>query len=446
MISLFGTDGIRGRALEPPLDRDTVTRIGRALAELLAGGEAADRPLLLAGDTRASTDTLAAWLGGGFQSGGGTLTWGGVLPTPAVSQLLRRGGWSAGVVISASHNPAHDNGIKVLGASGEKIADRSERRIEERLSALHVPPNGELPPLPNLDPGLARRYLDLVAATHAQPTPLEGLHVVVDAAHGAASGLAADLLERLGAKVTAIASSPDGSNINDDCGATAPQRLQRTVIELGADAGLALDGDADRAVLVDETGRLFDGDDILLAWGRHLDRGDRLPGRSLVATVMSNFGLERALGADGIRLIRSAVGDRSVWLAMREHGSSLGGEQSGHVICAHHTVSGDGLVTGTQVLAIAAATGHQLSALSDLERMPQVLLNVHVTHKPPFVEVPSIARQLADTETRLGDRGRVLLRYSGTEPLARVMIEGEDGDEIASLASNLAETIRTELS
>jgi phosphoglucosamine mutase len=444
--SLFGTDGIRGRALEPPLDRDTVTALGRAIADLLGEGGNQDRRLLLAGDTRASTDTLAAWLGGGFQTGGGTLTWGGVLPTPAVSQLLRAGGWSAGVVISASHNPAHDNGIKVLGASGEKIADRSEQRIESRLESVDVPANGDLPPLPAPDPGLAARYLDLVVATHDDPAPLDGLHVVVDAAHGAASGLATELLERLGARVTAIASSPDGTNINAHCGATAPERLQRTVVELGADAGVALDGDADRAVLVDEVGGLFDGDDILLAWGRHLDRRGRLPGRLLVATVMSNFGLERALDAAGIRLIRSAVGDRSVWLAMRESGSALGGEQSGHVICAHHTVSGDGLVTGTHVLAIAAAAGVPLSSLSGLERMPQVLLNVHVARKPPFEEVACVARQLADTEARLGDRGRVLLRYSGTEPLARVMIEGEDADEIAALAASLADTIRTELS
>ncbi len=445
MTSLFGTDGIRGRALVPPLDRDTVTAVGRALADIL-GENGGERRLLLAGDTRASTDTLAGWLGGGFQAGGGTLTWGGVLPTPAVSQLLRTGDWSAGVVISASHNPAHDNGIKILGASGEKIADRSERRIEDRLGAIGLPPDGVVPQLPAADRDLAGRYLDLVAATHDRPTPLDGLHVVVDAAHGAASGLAGGLLERLGARVTAIASSPDGTNINAHCGATAPQRLQRTVVELGADAGLALDGDADRAVLVDETGRLFDGDDILLAWGRHLVRTDRLPGRVLVATVMSNFGLERALDAEGIRLIRSAVGDRSVWLAMRESGSALGGEQSGHVICAHHTVSGDGLVTGTHVLAVAASEGVPLSSLSGLERMPQVLLNVQVARKPPFDRVPAVVSQLADTEARLGHRGRVLLRYSGTEPLARVMIEGEDADEISALATSLAETVRTELS
>ena len=443
--SLFGTDGIRGRALVPPLDRDTVTAVGRALADILGEG-GGDRHLLLAGDTRASTDTLAEWLGGGFQAGGGTLTWGGVLPTPAVSQLLRTGGWSAGVVISASHNPAHDNGIKILGATGEKIADRSERRIEDRLGTVDIPPNGSLPPLPTPDRDLAGRYVDLVLATHDRPTPLAGLHVVVDTAHGAASGFASELLERLGARVTSIASSPDGTNINALCGATAPQQLQRTVVELGADAGLALDGDADRAVLVDETGRLFDGDDILLAWGRHLAGADRLPGRAVVATVMSNFGLERALEAERIRLIRSAVGDRSVWLAMRESGSALGGEQSGHVICAHHTVSGDGLVTGTHVLAIAASQGVPLSSVSGLERMPQVLLNVQVVRKPPFDRVPAVARQLAHTEARLGHRGRVLLRYSGTEPLARVMIEGEDAEEITALATSLAETIRTELS
>jgi phosphoglucosamine mutase len=441
MNRLFGTDGMRGRALEPPLDEATVRRLGAALAAELGNHHGAPH-ILLAGDTRASTVTLAGWLGGSFAAGGGRITWGGVLPTPAVSHLLRGGGFAAGVVISASHNPAEDNGIKVLAASGEKLADHLEARLEARLQAMAPSPG---PELPGADSTLAERYLDLLVASHRRSRPLAGLHVVVDAANGAASGLARSLLERLGARVTAIASEPDGANINLGCGATAPELLSETVVCLGADGGLALDGDADRVVLVSEQGRILDGDDILLAWARRLAASDALPGRAVVATVMSNFGLDRALRREQITLERCAVGDRAVWLAMVEHGAALGGEQSGHVICAHHGVTGDGLLTGSHLLAAAAAAGTPLSALSDLERMPQVLVNVPVRSKPPFDQLPAISRELADAEARLCDRGRVLLRYSGTEALARVMIEGEDALEIEGLAQQLAERIRLEL-
>lgn len=438
---LFGTDGIRGPAFAPPLDERTVRRLGAALAEEL-GGAGARPHLLMAGDTRASTGTLASWLGEAFLGGGGALTWGGVLPTPAVSRLLRTGEWSAGVVISASHNPAADNGIKVLGPGGEKVPDDLELLLEGRLEAVEPVAGAPLPPV---DAALAERYLDGVAATHATERPLAGLRVVVDAAHGAASGLASVLLERLGARVTAVASSPDGLNINLGCGATAPEHVAEEVVRRGADAGLALDGDADRAILVAEDGTVLDGDDIILIWARHLAERSRLPGRGVVATVMSNYGLERALARDRIGVRRCAVGDRSVWLAMREHGAALGGEQSGHVICSHHSVTGDGLVTGTHLLAIAAAAAGPLSALSDLERLPQVLVNVPVVRKTPFELLPQVSAELADGENRLAGRGRILLRYSGTEPLARVMIEGEDEGEIHDLASRLADTLRRAL-
>jgi len=440
-LRLFGTDGIRGPAYAPPLDEATVRRLGAALAAELASGS--ERPrLLLAGDTRFSTETLASWLGGSFQAGGGCVTWGGVLPTPAVSHLLRSGGWAAGVVISASHNPARDNGIKVLAPSGEKIADSVERRLEQRLDETPVLAG---PELPRRDEGLAGRYLDLVAGSHARPQPLAGLRVVVDAAHGAASGLAESFLERLGARVSAVASRPDGRNINAGCGATCPTHVAQEVHRLRADAGVALDGDADRAILVDAHGRTLDGDDILLAWGRHLHATNRLPGRRVVATVMSNFGLERALARDGIGVARCPVGDRSVWLAMGEHGAALGGEQSGHVICAHHSVTGDGLLTATHVLALAASDGGGLGALSDLERMPQVLVNVPVARKTPFDELPEVRAELAGGQSVLEGRGRILLRYSGTEPLARVMVEGEDALEIECLAARLADSLRRAL-
>jgi phosphoglucosamine mutase len=440
MGELFGTDGIRGRAFEPPLDEDTVRRLGTALAEILV--DPPNPHVLLAGDTRASTEILARWFASSFQASGGTVTWGGVLPTPAVSHLLREGSFRAGVVISASHNPAADNGIKILSPTGEKLADASEDRIEARMAEAR-PNHGD--GLPAADRSLGDRYLELLAASHEQVRPLAELRIVVDAAHGAASSLVGGFLERLGAQTTLLASDPDGYNINDGCGATAPQRLVETVLAERADAGLALDGDADRAMLVDETGRILDGDDILLAWARHLAAVDRLPGRRVVATVMSNYGLEQTLRSEGLELIRCSVGDRWVWQAMQEHDAVLGGEQSGHVICSHFGVTGDGLLTGSHLLAIASTRGAAVSELSDLARLPQVLLNVPVSRKEPFEALPSVRRELAGTEQLLEGRGRVLLRYSGTESLARVMVEGEDAREIESLAEQLANAIRTEL-
>ncbi len=437
---LFGTDGIRGRALEPPLDEDTLRRLGVALAAELAKDHASPH-LLMAGDTRASTAILAGWLGAGFQAAGGQVTWGDVLPTPAVSHLLRHGSYSAGAVISASHNPAPDNGIKVLNRAGQKLGSAVEEKLEARLAEVE-PLFG--PDLPEADPALAERYIDLVVATHSEPSPLAGLDLVVDGANGAGSAVAGPLLERLGARVTATRTSPDGTNINQGCGATAPGHLQAKVAALRADGGLALDGDADRVILVDEGSNILDGDDILLAWARHLASRSLLPGRRVVATVMSNYGLEQALQRDGIELIRCPVGDRSVWLAMAEHGCTLGGEQSGHIICSHHSVSGDGLLTGSHVMAIAAQSC-PVSHLTDLTRLPQLLRNVPVASKPAFTDLPGVVKELAAVEQCLAGRGRVLLRYSGTESLARVMVEGENADEIADLASRLVTALQDEI-
>lgn len=441
MDSLFGTDGIRGRAYEPPLDEDTVRRLGVALAEDLVH-QCAQPKILLAGDTRASTVDLARWLASSFQAAGGKVTWGGVLPTPAVSHLLRQEECAAGVVISASHNPAEDNGIKILGPGGEKLADDIERHIESRIEEV-VAIAG--PDLPEIDDSLGNKYLEFLAASHSTAEPLAGLHLVLDAANGAGAGFAEKLLERLGARVTAIASQPDGTNINAGCGATAPQILAEKVVELGADGGLALDGDADRAMLVDECGSVLDGDDIILAWARRLDENGALPKGRVVATVMSNFGLEKALTDDGLDVIRCSVGDREVWMTMKEHGAALGGEQSGHIICSHYGVSGDGLLTGTHLFAIAAERKVPVSRLSDLSRLPQILLNVPVSQRRPFEDLPMVSGELAEANRRLDQRGRVLLRYSGTERLARVMVEGEDADEIEKLANRIANAIRSEL-
>lgn len=437
MPELFGTDGIRGKALRPPLDETTVRRLGAALAAWLP----ASPRVLLAGDTRASTQILARWLAESLQAAGCRVVWGGVLPTPAVSALLRADGFDAGVVISASHNPAEDNGIKVLGPGGEKLPEEVEEELEALLAAAEPAPG---PALPAPDPALRERYLRHLVASLAEEgeRPLEGLRLVVDAAHGAAADLAGPLFEALGAAVEVVACSPDGGNINAQCGATVPEHVAGHVMATEAHAGLALDGDADRAILVDEAGTILDGDDILLAWGRDLAGRDLLPGRAVVATVMSNLGLERALARSGIRLHRSPVGDRNVWLAMQEHGAALGGEQSGHIICAHHAVTGDGLLTGAHLLALACRHGRPLSEVSDLERLPQVLHNVPVRRKPPFAELPELTSWVGAAEERLAGSGRILLRYSGTEPKARIMVEGDDPSLIETLAAEGAELIR----
>ncbi|MCD4749302.1 MAG: phosphoglucosamine mutase [Thermoanaerobaculales bacterium] len=438
---LFGTDGIRGRAFEPPLDENTVRRLGFTLARLMTG-DGGPSNILLAGDTRRSTESLARWLGSGIQTGGGQVTWGGVLPTPAVSHLLRGGNWTAGVVISASHNPAQDNGIKVLTRSGEKVTQRVEQEIEINLEKASVPAEIDLP---RLSTGLLTPYRRSLMDSVGNERPLAGLKLVLDAAHGAASGLADEMLSELGAEIISIASSPNGANINEGVGAAHPRALTMAVTENHADGGLALDGDADRAILVDEKGRILDGDDILLAWARGLRAEGHLHGDRVVATVMSNFGLEIALEREGVSLLRCPVGDRAVWETMVENNAVLGGEQSGHIICSHHGVTGDGLLTGIHLLSLANSSNRPLSELSGLERMPQVLLNVKVGKRQPFEDLAEVQTVLARTEEKLRGCGRVLLRYSGTEPLARVMLEGENDTEIQELAEELAEAIRRAL-
>ena len=435
MSQLFGTDGIRGKALEAPLDSETVRSLGGALVRL-AKREGREAFFLLGGDTRVSTPQIARWLAGGITAEGGELSWAGVLPTPAISRLLAAGAWTGGVVISASHNPACDNGIKVLDGKGAKIGREEELVLEELIREPVGSGGQDLPPVDGRLREQYRRFL-LSSLDGARPWPM---HIVLDAAHGAASGLAEEVLEELGFSLTSIASKPNGHNINEGVGATMPGRLVEEVRRRGADAGMALDGDADRVILVDEQGGVLDGDDILLAWGRALKECNRLPGHRVVATVMSNFGLEAALSREGIELLRCPVGDRSVWEKMQQSDSVLGGEQSGHIICSHHGVSGDGLLTGIHLLSFCGRKA--LSALSDLERLPQVLVNVPVSSRIPFEEIPGVSNTLAEIERKLEGQGRILLRYSGTELLARIMVEGEDGMEIIKMADRLAAMIR----
>ena len=439
---LFGTDGMRGVAFEYPLDRPTLTRLGAALAAHLR--DATLPPgVLLAGDTRASTPVLADWLGGALVAAGGEVHWGGVLPTPAVSHLLRdRGGYGTGVVISASHNPAADNGVKLVNRGGTKWPAEEERRLEARLAAM--PAEVAVAPMPCVDPRARDRYVELLLAS-LPPRALEGVRVVVDPANGAASPVARAFFEALGAKVTMIHAEPDGRNINARCGALFPELLATEVRRVGFDAGVALDGDSDRAILVTRTGRVLDGDDALLMWARALLAEGKLPGPTVVATVMSNLGLETALRRDGIALVRCPVGDREVWEAMQREGAALGGEQSGHVICSHFSVTGDGLLTAAHILAVAQRAGATLEELADLQRFPQVLLNVRVGMRRPVEEVPELAVAVKSAQMHLSDSGRVLVRYSGTEPLLRIMVEAEEDTLARETAEGIAAIAREQL-
>ncbi len=439
---LFGTDGMRGVAFEYPLDRPTLTRLGAALLAHLR--ESGSPPVvLLAGDTRASTPVLAEWVGGAFAAAGGEIHWAGVLPTPAVSHLLRdRGGYGAGVVVSASHNPAADNGVKLVTAAGTKWPVEQERLLEARLTSMA----GEVP-VASLPPAEGRwrdRYVELLVAS-LPPRPLAEQRLVVDAANGAASPVAGPFFEALGAEVTLIHAEPDGANINARCGALFPELLAREVRQRGADAGVALDGDADRAILVTATGRVLDGDDVLLMWARTLSMDGRLPGMTVVATVMSNLGLQVALRREAIKLVRCPVGDREVWEAMQRDGAALGGEQSGHIICSHLSVTGDGLLTAAHVLAASRAAGSTLEIAADLERFPQVLLNVRVGARRPVDQVPALAAAVKSAESRLSDNGRVFVRYSGTEPLLRIMVEAEEDSVARETAEGIAAVAREHL-
>ncbi len=439
---LFGTDGMRGVAFDPPLDRATLTRLGAALAAHLREAGSPAR-VLLAGDTRASTPTLATWVGGAFAAAGGEVKWAGVLPTPAVSHLLRdEGGYGTGVVVSASHNPAADNGVKLVSREGTKWSVEEEARLERRLTAL----DHEAPALPLGEPDARcrRRYLELLLAS-LPSAALAGVTLVVDPANGAAAPVAEEFFTALGAGVTLIHAAPDGSNINAHAGALFPEVLAGEVRRVGADAGVALDGDADRAILVTGRGRVLDGDDALLLWARALDSAGRLPRRKVVATVMSNLGLEAALRRDGITLVRCPVGDREVWDTMQREGAVLGGEQSGHVICSHHAVTGDGLLTAAHLLAVSRGSGRTLEDLADLERFPQVLINVRVASRRPVDEVAALRDALRDAEARLAGDGRVFVRYSGTEPLLRIMVEASCEGRARETAEGLAEVARAHL-
>jgi phosphoglucosamine mutase len=448
-IRLFGTDGIRGHFGEPPLDRATVTSLAAHLAATLReriSGNGREPQVVLGGDTRESTPTLCRWLAEGLVAGGIAIRYAGVIPTPGVAFLTRHLGAAAGVVVSASHNPYPDNGIKLLDPQGFKWSDDDEAALERRLAEPAAP----VPELPEgtlaADESLREEYLRHLAATVPGERPLDGLKVVLDTGNGAASFYARELFERLGARVTLLHAEPDGRNVNEGCGSTAPGEMAARVVAEGADLGAAFDGDADRCILADERGEVRDGDAILYLWATSLKAKGKLHPARIVATSMSNLGLERALAAEGIGVERCGVGDRYVVEAMRKERILLGGEQSGHIVEMDLASTGDGLLTAVQIASIVHESGRRLSdLLAPFRRYPQILLNVRVGRKIAFKDLPAVTAAAAAVESRLGEDGRLVLRYSGTEPLARIMIEGPEQPVIDAMAEEIAAAIRGEL-
>jgi len=440
---LFGTDGIRGVAGEYPLDPHTTYAAGLALGRL-ARQLGADPEVILGVDTRESGPWISRHLAGGLAAEGVRARFAGLIATSGVAYLTRTDAFVAGVMVSASHNPYRDNGIKIFGHSGYKLPDEQEHELEGEIFSLLARGVEPSPIAMEEDPGLDLRYLDFLASTF--PRSLEGLRIVMDCANGAASKLGPALLNRLGAQVHAIHCSPDGRNINLNCGALHVESLRETVRNLGAELGVALDGDADRAMFISPRGEVVDGDGVLLLTARHLLGRGELGGPqgrpTVVSTVMSNLGLERALASEGISMPRTAVGDKYVLEEMRRIGAVLGGEQSGHIIFHNHATTGDGLLTTLRVLEVMLASGRGLDELTTgLERYPQRLVNIRVREKRPFDQLPEVAGEIQAAESAFGVAGRILVRYSGTELLARVMIEGADGGLVEEHAGRIARAI-----
>jgi phosphoglucosamine mutase len=440
---LFGTDGVRAPAGRYPLDPPTVRRLGAALVRALPRTGAAIR-LLTGRDPRESGGWIEEELARGASGEGATITSAGVVPTPAIAYLTRTGPYDAGLVISASHNHYQDNGIKIFSGRGEKFTERVERQIEAIVAdPTWTPAGGDKAVEPG--PELIDRYLDHLCTVFPEP-PAGRPRLAIDCANGATSAVAPRLFERLGYETLVIGNRPDGRNINEKCGSTAPEILVETLVARGYDAGVAFDGDGDRAIFVDHRGRIVNGDAVLLMCARQLQREHRLINNAIVATVMSNLGLEAGLAETRIDLVRCAVGDKYVMEEMLNRGLALGGEQSGHVIFSEYLFTGDGLCTALNVLRTMALTGRSLADLaSDLVTYPQVLLNVRVREKVDLQEVPQVRAAIARVEDRLSGSGRVLVRYSGTEPLLRVMIEGKDEADIRSSAQEIADVVAEQL-
>jgi len=445
---LFGTDGIRGVAGEEPLDARTAHALGVALGQwVLANahhnGAGSDAQVLLGMDTRESGPWLAEQVAGGLARAGVAARFAGVITTPGVAYLTRTGAYSAGVMISASHNPYYDNGLKVISHSGYKLPDDVELGLERSIYDWLDSGQEAIPQALTVD-----RELDHVYTNYLLKTVTGGfsMRLVIDCANGAAAEIAPKLFGDLGADVDWLGVTPNGRNINLDCGSLHLDALRKRVLDIGAAIGIAFDGDADRALFVARSGRIVDGDAVLYLAGTALKRQGKLPGDLLVATVMSNLGLEKALESHGIRMLRTPVGDKYVLEEMLRHGSVLGGEQSGHVIFSEYATTGDGLLTALRVLEVVRDSGRSLDELvSQISNYPQKLVNVRVKHKRPLSELVSVQAEIRAAEDDFNGSGRVVVRFSGTEPLARVMIEASTEEQVERWTGRIADAIRAEL-
>jgi phosphoglucosamine mutase len=447
MRKLFGTDGIRGVAGEAPLDVVTIFATGLALASSLREFHPSPR-VLLGADTRESSPWISAVISAGLGAGGAEVLHAGVITTPGVAYLTRRHRLTAGVVISASHNPWQDNGIKIFGGDGYKLPDGTEMAIEEKIFR-----NLKQPPPPDLQQASAppankafREEYEAFLRNVAPHLDLAGKKVVIDCANGAAAVIAAELFSAFGGDIHLTHVSPNGRNINENCGALHPEVVARETREMGADLGITFDGDADRALFADAHGQVVNGDGVMLVAARDMQARGELNGDLVVATTMSNMGLEAALHKTGIRMLRAPVGDKYVLEMMQLHNASLGGEQSGHILFPARSTTGDGLLTALVLLDTLARAGKPLHELAgDLRVFPQVIVNVKVREKRPLAEIPAVVESIQRAETELHGNGRVVVRYSGTEALARVMIEAESEQQMREHAERIAQAIRVEI-
>ncbi len=445
---LFGTDGVRGIANMYPITTEMAMQLGRAAAYVFKHKDRRSR-IVIGKDTRLSGYMIENALAAGICSMGVDVLLVGPLPTPGIAFITASMRADAGVVISASHNPYHDNGIKFFARDGFKLPDELELKIEDlifsdRMDSLR-PTADDVGKAFRVDDAVGR-YIVYLKHTFPRELDLTGLKVVIDCAHGAAYRVAPAVLEELGAEVIAYGVHPDGININAGCGSTYPEVIAAAVREHKADLGIALDGDADRCIFVDEHGNEVDGDHIMAICAKDLLAKGALPDKTVVATVMSNMGLDIALRQLGGRVVKTDVGDRYVVEEMRRHGYMFGGEQSGHMIFLEHNTTGDGMISALQVLAILQKSGKPLSELAAvMTALPQVLVNVRVSERRSIEELPAVGKVIADVEGRLGDNGRVLIRYSGTEPLMRIMLEGQDQDDITLMANEIADAVRSHL-
>ena len=440
---LFGTDGVRGAAGEFPLDRATVRKLGRALGVVLARSASA-RPLkvVLGEDTRESSSWISRLLACGLRSRGVEVSYAGVITTPGVAFLTRRHAFAGGIMVSASHNPFEDNGIKILSNSGTKLPESMEVEIEKVLRQIDAAEQADSEPPLEAIPGLLDEYLEYLETLAPEKTRLAARRLVVDCAHGASARVVPELLKRLGVEARLLNASPNGRNINLDCGSLHPERMAEETKSSAADLGVAFDGDADRAIFATRDGRIADGDHVLFAIAPYFKERGLLKGEGVVGTLMTNLGLELALQQKGIALKRTPVGDKYVLEEMLRSGINLGGEPSGHIIFSDISLAGDGIVTLLQILRLMTECDKPLGDLvRELKQFPQIIRNVRVREKLPLDSIPEICRAMDECKDELADRGRLVVRYSGTEKLARVMVEAEQAEVVERHAAQIAEAI-----